>query len=146
MTPDSGQIILIIKLPVVIQSCLFRQVFVNYMMSILIYANKQVGTSIKVSLWHSPSRRLVQKCKPEKLIFIVTNNWIKLAVWWPVKYFFAPNSSILRESFGKEEEEEEEEMAIVRLYAFQANASNEKSCVAKKMVTPKNGSNHEKLQ
>ena len=65
-----------------IQSCLFRQVFVNYLMSILIYANKQVGTSIKMSLGHSPSLLLVQKYKPEKLIFIVANNWIKLAVWW----------------------------------------------------------------
>ena len=39
-------------------------------------------------------RRIDQK----KLPVIATNNWIVLAVWWSVKYFFAPNSSTFRKN------------------------------------------------
>ena len=39
-------------------------------------------------------RRIDQK----KLPVIATNNWIVLAVWWSVKYSFAPNSSTFRKN------------------------------------------------
>ena len=59
------------------------------LMSILMYANKQVTTFMKYSLGNSLSLRLVQKkSRPEKFPFIATNNWTVMAVWWSVKHFF----------------------------------------------------------
>ena len=67
----------------------FRQVFIHYIMSILMCVNKQVATFIKQSLGNYSSRQLVpKKNKPEKYTFIATNNWIVLAARSSVKYFF----------------------------------------------------------
>ena len=47
---------------------------------------------LSCSLWEIPLRwDLFKKLIDQKISFIATKNWIVLAVWWSVKYFFAPN-------------------------------------------------------
>ena len=60
-----------------------------------------VATFIKLASGEFPftetysEKELTRKCP-----FIATNNWIILANWWSVKYFFAPNSSLFRKNGG----------------------------------------------
>ena len=49
-----------------------------------------------------------EKNTPEKIPFIATNNWIVLAVWWSVKYFYASNSLIFQKSCVEKEEAEDQ--------------------------------------
>ena len=61
--------------------------------------NKVPNNEFLKSVWKKSSLWLVQKKnRPEKCTFIATNNWIVLAVWWSVKYFYAPNSLIFRKN------------------------------------------------
>ena len=84
----------------------FRQAFVHYLMSILMYANKQVATLIKLL-------RLTQKKnRPEKCLFIATNSWIALAVWWSVKFFFAPYFPLFWKSGGEQKNKKDNFVAF----------------------------------
>ena len=75
----------------------FRQVFVHYLMSILMLCKYTGGYIYQVVLGNSLSLRLTQKKNTqEKFPFTSTHNWILVAVRWSVKYFFAPNSPIFR--------------------------------------------------
>ena len=97
---------------ILLSLCDFRQVFVHYLMSILMISNKatnkRVTTFIKQSLENSSLLPLFQKSdRPERFPLIARNNWIVLAVPWSVKYFFAPNSPIFWKIHGWEEEVKE---------------------------------------
>ena len=46
---------------------------------------------------------ILQKNRPEKFRFIARQNYIVLAVWWFVKYYFAPNFPIFRKSQTEED-------------------------------------------
>ena len=63
---------------------------------------KQVATFTIKFLGNSLTLWLVQRRNgPEKPPFKATINWITLAVRWPVKYIFAPNSPIFPKSLRK---------------------------------------------
>ena len=81
----------------------FRQVFVQYLMSILITSKYTGGYIYQVSLWEIPLRGDLfrRRNRPEKCPFTVTNNWIVLALRWSVKYFFARKSPLFRKSGGE---------------------------------------------
>ena len=53
------------------------------------------------SLWGIPLRLVHKNNRTEKFPFIATYNWIVLAVWWSVKYYFAPNSPIFQKKMWR---------------------------------------------
>ena len=96
---------------------LFRQVFVQYLMSIM-YANKHVATFINWSLGNSPSLLLVQKNnKPENFSFLATTNWIVSIVRNFFLCYKFPNIPE-KSRRGKKTNSK----PIAKRYAFQANA------------------------
>ena len=102
---------------VLVSSCYFRQVFVHYLMSVLIIC-KQTGSYIfQVVSEDFPLLQLVQKNnRPEKFLFVATNDWFVLAVSWSVNYFSAPNSPLFWKSCDKEEKEEKRQLWGVMLF------------------------------
>ena len=73
---------------------------------------------MQINRWlYQSSSPFAATCREkEKYPFIATNNWIVLAVQWPVKYFFAPNFPIFRKSCGEEEDGENRQMQSALLF------------------------------
>ena len=80
------------------------------------------------SLWGIPLcwNLFWKRVHPKYLVFFETNNWIVLAVWWYIKYSFAPNSPIFPIRLAEEETEGRStrrgKQEIAKRYAFRANA------------------------
>ena len=80
------------------------------------------------SLWGIPLcwNLFWKRVHPKYLVFFETNNWIVLAVWWYIKYSFAPNSPIFPIRLAEEETERRRtrrgKQEIAKRYAFHANA------------------------
>ena len=50
---------------------------------------------------------------PKNFLFIGTENWIVLAVWWSINYFFAWNSPIFWIRMAEKQEEEHRQLQCI---------------------------------